>query len=501
MNSNSYTEKRFANNVMKLAGGSMVAQVFGIAVSPIITRLFAPEAMGIMALFISISSVLGVISCLRYELSIVLPADEKDSANLFASSLIITALLSAIILICVAVFGECFSALTNTEELNNYLWLLPISVFLQGGFLAFNYWSTRSKHFGRLSLARVASSLVNNLSKLSLGFVGFVNAGTLICAYIIGQIISFVFLGAPIFKKNYSLFKSTISLSRMAENLSRYRQFPQFSTWTALLNSASVNIPAWILAIFFSPVVVGFYAICRIFLAMPMQFIGSAIAQVFFQQATELKNTNGNLSATVEKVFTTLVLLSLFPVLMLMLTGEELFALVFGQRWAEAGFYAQILSPWIFVVFISSPLSNLFNVLEKQHIGLIFDTLLFSSRLVSLIVGGLLNDVYLALALFSGSGFLVWTGICFWLLNSSGVSKIRVMNKIMKYVLFCLPFVIFEAFIKWQLQVNTLVLITSMGIGILLYYSFVLANDESMKKQLLYIFNKFNFSPMKVSEK
>jgi len=81
---------------------------------------------------------------------------------------------------------------------------------------------------------------------------------------------------------------------------------------------------------------------------MPMKIVGGAVAQVFFQKASEAHNHTGNVSRLVEDVFRRLVSLSIFPVLVLMLIGKDLFIVIFGERWAEAGVYIQILGLWIF---------------------------------------------------------------------------------------------------------------------------------------------------------
>jgi len=45
---------------------------------------------------------------------------------------------------------------------------------------------------------------------------------------------------------------------------------------------------------------------------------------------------------------------------------EDLFALVFGEEWRVAGNYAQVLIPMMFVKFISSPLSSMLFIGNKQ---------------------------------------------------------------------------------------------------------------------------------------
>ena len=72
----------FAGDVLKLVSGTTLAQAIGILITPILTRLYAPEAFGTLALFTSITSILSVIACMRYELAIMLPESDEEAANL-----------------------------------------------------------------------------------------------------------------------------------------------------------------------------------------------------------------------------------------------------------------------------------------------------------------------------------------------------------------------------------------------------------------------------------
>ena len=86
----------FAANVSKLITGSVLAQGLGVLVAPIVARLFAPEAFGVAALFASITGTIGVVACLRYELSIMLPKSDEEAANLFGLSLFFVLIITGI---------------------------------------------------------------------------------------------------------------------------------------------------------------------------------------------------------------------------------------------------------------------------------------------------------------------------------------------------------------------------------------------------------------------
>ena len=66
-------KENFASDVLTLAGGTTFAQILTILSVPILTRLYGPEDFGVWALYISITSIITVIACMRYEYSIMLP--------------------------------------------------------------------------------------------------------------------------------------------------------------------------------------------------------------------------------------------------------------------------------------------------------------------------------------------------------------------------------------------------------------------------------------------
>ena len=413
----------FAGNILKLAGGSVFAQGIGMIIAPIITRLFAPEAFGAAALFASITGIIGVISCFRYELAIMLPKTDETAVNLLAGSLLIVVGVSVLSGLIVLFAANGIAGLLNAPALEPYLWLIPIAVFFNGVFLAFNYWYSRTQQFGHLSMARIISAVSGQGTKLGGGLAGAVSGGVLILGSILGQCISAIVLGSQLWRNHSSLLRKDIRWNSMSSAFKRYKKFPIYGTWSALLNTTSQQLPTLILAFYFSPEIVGFYALGRMVLGMPSSLVGAAVGQVFFQKASVAHKSHGNLTEVVEEIFKRLVSLGVFPFLLLTVIGKDVFIVVFGNEWAEAGIYMQILSPLTFFQFISSPLSNITNVLEKQQFGTLMSLCLFISRTISLAIGGYFGNVYLALMLFSASGiilyFLVlivqfsWIGITF----------------------------------------------------------------------------------------
>lgn len=469
----------FASNVFTLVTGTTIAQLISILASPLITRLYGPDAFGLLALFISITSIIGVISCLRYELAIILPESDEEAVNVFGLSIIIVVLISIASIPVLILIQEPLLQLLNAPQLGQYFWLIPLTILFSGSFLALNYWNTRTKHFFRLSIARVVSACSTTGTQLGFGFAGLASSGVLIWANVLGTIVSALTLGVQILKDHFSFFKQNISKEGIFHSFRRYKDFPKYDIWSALLNSISWQVPIFLLASFFSTTVVGYYSLGMMVIQFPMSFIGGAIAQVFYQRASLAKN-EGNLRPLVENVFKILVKIILFPMVLLLLIGKDFFTLIFGTQWADAGFYVQILSIWAIIWFISSPMSMLVPIFEKQRWSLLYNFTNFITRVISIIIGGLFGTVILALALFSISGIIVYGYLCVKMFEFSNVSKRFIIELTTSELFWVIPTFIVLITLKMIEADSIIILCFSIIIGILYYY-YLYRTDSTIK--------------------
>jgi len=122
--------------------------------------------------------------------------------------------------------------------------------------------------------------------------------------------------------------------------------------------------------------------------------------------------------------------------------GKELFILIFGAQWAEAGIYSQILSIWTFFVFLVSPLSNLTNVLGKNEISVLINVVKLITSIGAFMIGGRLGDARLALWLFSISGVITYAGYVLWATRASGVPLRKTISIFFSNVASSSPFLL-----------------------------------------------------------
>ena len=226
----------FKKSLLTLMSGTIIAQLIPIAISPVLTRLYTPEDFGGFALFISIASIITVISSARYDQAIVLPKKDEEAFNLLILSCIITCVISVILFILIFLWGNHIASLFENKSIKNWFYLLPISVFLTGIYQNFNSWSIRKKYFKNLALNRITQSSLSGSSQLLIGYNKTNSSIGLILGGIIGQFITTFNFIFKIWKKDKSFLKR-ISWIKQIALFKRYLSFLKYGV-PALLTSA-----------------------------------------------------------------------------------------------------------------------------------------------------------------------------------------------------------------------------------------------------------------------
>jgi len=475
-------KKSFAFDVLTLTGGTTFAQILTILSVPVLTHLYQPENFGLWALYSSITSIISVIICMRYEHSIMLPESDEDAVNLLGVSFLAIGIVTILTLSIIWFLKDLIIDFLNSPQIGDYLWLVPPFVLVNGIFLALNGWNSRTKLFKRLSISRISSSFSTIATQIIIGIIDKKSSSGLITGSLTGQSVATFILAGQIWRDDRNLIRKSLDWKKMYEILKRYSKFPLVDSFSALMNSISWQLPAFLLAAFFSPAIVGFYSLGFRLLQIPMSLIGSSISQVFFQRASRA-SSSGTLSSLVENIFKFLVIIGMFPILVLTIVGSDVFTVIFGEAWAEAGVYTQILGFWAFVWFISSPLDGIYLVVEKYDFGFCFNFINLATRFLSLIIGGWLGSARIALILFSISGIVVYGYLCLKMMSYSGVKISRALQIVFSNFILFIPAGIILVSLKIR-ETNPILIVVFSGVIIGIYYLYILKTDTNVKKIL-----------------
>lgn len=420
-------QNQFAKGVSILVGGTAISQIIMILTSPLLTRLYTPEDFGLLAVYAGLLSIFTVISSLRYELAIPLPKTNQDAAHITILSLLIVCIITAISSFLVFFLGNEISNLLGAPKLSTHIWLLPLGIFLIGSYQVLNYWAIRTKSFAIIAKTKVRQSLITSLIQ----FLGF-KLGSV--ALIVGQTTG---QGAGCF----SILKAALKHPEFKKwewkdlwtNAKRYKNFPLYSTWSGLLNTLGNQLPIIFLSVFFSTSAVGLYALAHKVLSLPISLLGNAIGQVFFSNGA-IAHRDGTLLQLITSVYMKLLIIAAPLMVFLMGTSENLFEFAFGESWRSAGEMAKYLAPWLCLSLITSPLSVLFSILEKQRLGIIFHGSMLLARGIVLYTAYLFNDLPLAIISYSFVSSVFWLAFLLWAIKYNKGS-LSIIIKPLLYIL------------------------------------------------------------------
>jgi O-antigen/teichoic acid export membrane protein len=242
------------------------------------------------------------------------------------------------------------------------------------------------------------------------------------------------------------------------------------------------------LSAFFSTTVVGHYAIGNKVLRIPVNLVGANIATVFFQHASETHH-QGGIRNSIENMFRYLIAIFVFPSLLLCLVGKDLFVVVFGSRWGEAGVYTEILSLYILLWFMAVPLGIALNVLEKQALELRLVMVILLARVGALLIGGTLGSARLTLALFSLAGVLGYGSFCLVVLRSCAVSVRHMVRAMAANVAKFIPAGLIIGTFKY-VGVPPVMILAASAILLALYYAHLIRSDSAGREVLLDLLHK-----------
>lgn len=377
----------FVKNVFTMMTGNISAQAIAFLCAPIISRIYAPEAFGAMTLIWSIVGISVLIATMRYEQAIVIEENDENAFNILLLCILISLVTCLLIVIILFFFEESLANIFKLEYDDHLMWFIPIGIFATSILHSYTFFYTRKKRFKSLASFRVSQTLVSQFVKIVLGILIGSYAGVLLFGNVAGLIFPAIIMTAAIIKNNsFNKIRKALIFSKLKNLFLKYKHFPTYHVPTGLLNQFSTRFIIFAFAAFFNPEVVGLYGFMNHIARQPLNLVSQSLNKVFLKELSDAKNKRQSLKKHFLKTTGGLALLGFLPFLTLGVFGKPLFSWIFGNNWAEAGLYAQCMSPFFFMLFINSPATQLFIVLQKLRFIFFFNLFNSGSR-IGIILG------------------------------------------------------------------------------------------------------------------
>jgi O-antigen/teichoic acid export membrane protein len=299
-------------------------------------------------------------------MAVVLPKEDKEGDNVAVVTLLSVVVTTLIFGILFLFWGDQILQLLKKSELSSLTGLIVTGIFFNGIYLSMQYLYIRHKEFGGLAKNRIVEAGFTWGGSVLFGFLKFDFMGMFI-SKISGVIISSILI---IKNRGTDIFRNT-TLKDVKAVISKYKKFPLVNTPMVLLNTLSLELPVFMISIFFDAKIIGLYALARKVLSLPLNIVGKSFSQVYLQAASEAYNQDrakllGIYLETVKK----LSLIGIIPVIIAVFS-PWIFRFVFGTEWEESGTFLQLMIFWLYFQFVNQPISTTYTIINKQEIGLL----------------------------------------------------------------------------------------------------------------------------------
>ncbi len=383
MGSKSYS--KFLSQLLVLLRGNTVAQIIPIIITPIITRIYSIEAIGALAVFVSLSSIIAALSPAGLEQAVVL-ANSNRRANrvvLIAGMSVLLFLLISLALI--TLFKFLIPANKLLIELDVFVWLIPVASALLASTNILNQYHLRHTELKKISNGVILKFTSLGIIQIGLGILARIETG-LIWGRISSNIAQFLYVSRKLRLKD---FRS--SRKEMFATLKRFRKFPIFTVWGTFANISAIYIVSVLIANFYSIKEAGEFALMQRVLVIPIFFIGQAFGQIYYKSLVAERHTTGSGQKSYRNAIVLLSISGMIIFIPLYLFGIEFIDVFLGGRVEDISIYVKILTPMFFIRYIANPLSMTLNAFERQELNMIWQGALFASILAVFYVSNRLN--------------------------------------------------------------------------------------------------------------
>jgi O-antigen/teichoic acid export membrane protein len=358
--------------VAVLAGGTALGQAVLIAVSPLLTRLYSPSDIGRFGVFSAAVGVGAVVACLRYEAAIV-SADPEDVAPVTALAMAL--LVPASILAALAVELGAHAGVLGLAEIGPIgVALLCPTLALAGMANVLRFWFIRQQNLRPVSILVVLQNTARAGAQLALGLGKAAWVGLLL-GDAIGRASGVAGLARSALRE-VRRDPQALTRARMSAVALKYRSFSTYFLVSSLIDVVAISLPVPLMAQAFGADTAGQFSLVQRVTAAPVALIAGTFADAFHGRLAALaREAPAAALSLFWRSFRTLLLVALAPTLVLSLLSRQLFPLVFGAQWSEAGAMASLIGPWLLAQFVVGPLSRAVLVYEGQRLKMIYDIL------------------------------------------------------------------------------------------------------------------------------
>lgn len=372
----------FAQNFAFILSGTGLNILVQIFVTPIITRLYGPEAYGNYSLFNALCVNLALIVSLRLPQAVILPKGEDELKALFRVGMLSALGLSMIIFIILYLYTNPILSFFNANTLASFYYLIPLMVLLITLNQYVGSWQYRLNAFKK-SIALDTGTLIGvRVFNLSYGLISNGMVMGLVFGDILGKLTGLLLAWVFVIRDKVRSLVTFVPGRDLIKVIKTYKVYPLLNLPGAWMDTVSAQLPVFYISSVFGMSSVGLLALAVSMLDLPKRLFAYSVTSLFYKKTNDLYSSSlEELQKFIPKVFYFLLLISSVPYAILFVWGHELFTLAFGGQWSESGLIARYLSVYYIFELLTISVTPIFYVFRKESKLFLFQFLFLVFRI------------------------------------------------------------------------------------------------------------------------
>lgn len=366
----------FWANAMTVLIGTALAQAVPLAILPVLTRILPAEELGNYFVWFGAVSILLVVATARLDVAVFSARSQQDVDALLRTVIAVSAVVACAALAVIYIYF----VVTGSTPLPAF----PAGYYVAGVVLAWVLAINQTllailvyrAEFRQMSRAKIVLAVGVSLAQLVTCLAGAGLAG-LVYAHV----------GAALLVTLMLLQELGMSAGRLSQALNwgevrltmrNYYRFPLYSLPSDLANSLAAQVPLFLILERFGAAHAAAYALTLRVLVGPVGLLANSVLAAFKEQASREYRDSGNCIGAFRQALRSLSGLAIVPFALVWLFGEPAFTFVFGDEWAQAGQFAEVLSVMFAFKFVVSPLSYTLYIANRQLQDLVWQIALLA---------------------------------------------------------------------------------------------------------------------------
>jgi O-antigen/teichoic acid export membrane protein len=422
----------FAYQALIAFSGYFFSFVIQLVLTPMIARLYTPDAYGTFAIINSVIMNLSLLLTFGYLDAFQLPKLQNDFYALVKASSLLVICCAMMVSVGVFFLEEPLSVWLGVGDKRYLLHVIGPAILMLGLFQIVGSWNIRDRRNTKNTRSSIVSTLISRGATIGYGY----RFGSSYFGLILGDLLLKFF--NLLLATNRTVLRAIkdvarIPFSHMLIILKTYKDYPRFVFPGNYVGLFSSQLPIFFFAK--SATVTGFFSFGSSMLEIPMRLLGYSLGNVFAQKSAEAyRESPAYLQSVSVRLLKKLLTIGIPSFTLLVVFGDVLFDLVFGSVWRMAGIFSSVMSLYYILYLCTSTLNSIFFVTGNGRTYFRIQLTIFFFRGLVFILGFAsaipMGIVFLLYCLVNTMLYLVVLVI---ILLYLGVNPIKIMLQILAF--------------------------------------------------------------------